>query len=382
MDQGLGDTGSVVDQGLAGRHGISMESRRRQTLGDLRKKCRCLSIALIILTISIVPFTLLRLKATPLRVQLESNVNPRGVQLGGNVKPRGGHLVAELNSTRTPRRHLLYHSPNRGRFGNVLFEFASIYGLARTTNHEPAFSSNTLIPLKQVFTLDFIPRTIPRGTRVVKEKSFGRFIPDNLPGSVANTSDVVVNGFLQVPRYFSAYDEDLRRILKIRPDLLEKAQLMLNTAIRGHFSKHKALTPWVNTTYVALHVRLGDKIRHPIFYVASKSYVVKAMRYFTDRYNNVLFIACSDTQAWLEKSFAEYPNVLILPATKDFRIHFTALTLCNHTIMTVGSFSFWVAWFVKGTTIYYERQFKETSTQYKMANTSDMFLPHWIRMGD
>ena len=363
-----------------------MASRRRQTLVDLRKTCRiAVSIALIILTIA-VPFTLFkRLNVTPLRVQLERKVTPLGVQLGGNVNPRGGPLtssMAELNSTRTPRRHLIYHSPKRGRFGNVLFEFASIYGLARTTNHEPAFSSNTLRPLKQVFALHFIPRTIPRGTRVVKEKSFGRFIPDNLPGSVANSSDVVVNGFLQVPRYFSAYDEDLRRILKIRPDVLEKAQLMLNTAIRGHFSKHKALTPWLNTTYVALHVRLGDKTRHRIYYVASKSYIVKAMRYFTDRYKNVLFIACSDTHAWLKKSFAEYPNVLILPATKDFRMHFTALTLCNHTIMTVGSFGFWVAWFVNGTTIYYERQFKETSKQYKMVNTSDMFLPQWIRMGD
>ena len=294
-------------------------------------------------------------------------------------------------STNPNRRPVLYHKPTGGRFGNILFEFASTYGLARTTNHDPGFSAGFLKHLKTVFNLSLKPVEIPRGIKVINERFFGRFFPKRIPGSLGNKTNIAVNGFLQVRQYFMAYEKDLRRMLTIKPALIEKAQGMLNKTIREYFleednSTKEGLSEFVsNATYVAIHVRVGDLLasgKNPKYRIASKSYIVKAMKYFKDRYSNVLFIACSDSQNWLEKRLISYPNVIILPATKDFRIHFTALTLCDHTIMTVGTFGWWAAWFAQGTTVYYNRPFKENGGLYKASNQSDMFLPQWIPMGD
>ena len=281
------------------------------------------------------------------------------------------------------RRPRLYHTMSGGRFGNIVFEFASTYGLARSTGHEAAFTPTFLGVLGQVFELNVTGYDIPTGTRVVEESPHPRRQPSLLPESIPPGQDVHVVGFLQVPQYFTPYEEELRQMLKIKPSLVDSTQTFLNAALEKYYSEGLCAIPETATdacdhpvTYVGIHVRIGDLDRmHRLFNTATEGYLKNAMQYFKNKYHNVLFIACSDTQSWVETTFKKYPDVIVLPPA-PFPVHFTALTLCNHTIMSVGTFGWWAAWLAGGDTVYVSRPVEEG--YYMAANFAALYIPDWI----
>ena len=57
-----------------------------------------------------------------------------------------------------------------------------------------------------------------------------------------------------------------------------------------------------------------------------------------------------------------------------------ALSMCNHTIITVGSFGWWSAWLANGTTVYFKDVAKQNSPLRKAfsKDMSDFFFPSWV----
>jgi galactoside 2-L-fucosyltransferase 1/2 len=54
--------------------------------------------------------------------------------------------------------------------------------------------------------------------------------------------------------------------------------------------------------------------------------------------------------------------------------------MCNHTIITVGSFGWWSAWLANGTTVYFKDVAKQNSPLRKAfsKDMSDFFFPSWV----
>lgn len=56
------------------------------------------------------------------------------------------------------------------------------------------------------------------------------------------------------------------------------------------------------------------------------------------------------------------------------------LVRCNHTIMSTGTFSWWISYLTNGTTVYYTDWPKHGSVLEKMLKKDEYFLNNWIPM--
>ena len=80
------------------------------------------------------------------------------------------------------------------------------------------------------------------------------------------------------------------------------------------------------------------------------TYFTHAMEYFKQKYNRVQFIVTSDDLAWCKD------NILgehIAYSTHNYTIDLAILSLSDHIIISLGTFSWWAGWLCKGTTVYY-----------------------------
>jgi len=65
-------------------------------------------------------------------------------------------------------------------------------------------------------------------------------------------------------------------------------------------------------------------------------------------------------------------------STQDPITDMAILTMCQHTIITVGTFGWWAAWLTNGTTVYY-KDWPHRGSLLAAANShADYFPPHWI----
>ena len=114
-------------------------------------------------------------------------------------------------------------------------------------------------------------------------------------------------------------------------------------------------------------------------YVAG--YVIRAMEYFRRRYKKVRFIICGLEVAllWSMRFLTASPDVTFKVAT-DAPVDMALLSLCDHMIMTVGTYSWWAAFLGKPgrDIVYFPQPYMPNSTLGKDFNPEDHFLPEWI----
>ena len=137
-------------------------------------------------------------------------------------------------------------------------------------------------------------------------------------------------------------------------------------------------------TFVGVHVRRGDIVTEELFVkfgyrVAPVQYLNKAMKYFTDRFNTVLFVVCSDNMKWTKDNI-KHPNVVFVHEKAE--VDMSVLIHCNHTIITVGTFGWWAGFLAGGITVYYKHPGRNGSPVRRTfsKNYSDYFYPGWIEM--
>lgn len=218
--------------------------------------------------------------------------------------------------------------------------------------------------------------TIPRSRLLsnmtrISEKKYGNYETnfERLP-----ESNVLLHGYFQSWKYFKKYENELRKELVIKKSLQAKAREYLT-----HIARRYNAT---NITFVGVHVRRGDILKKTHLYrVASLSYIVKAMNAFRRNYSRVHLVVCSDDISWCIRNLGQQMNVSFSTG-KPVTIDFAILCQGNHTLSTVGTFSWWVGRLVGGTTTYYNKHAIESTYMYKYLNVADFFLPKWISMSD
>ena len=71
---------------------------------------------------------------------------------------------------------------------------------------------------------------------------------------------------------------------------------------------------------------------------------------------------------------------VIHSSSQDDLLELTLLTLCDHSIMSVGTFSYWAAYLAGGEVVYYKNHIRANSPLSKNYNDTQYFLPHWKPM--
>jgi len=271
------------------------------------------------------------------------------------------------------------------RLGNQLFAFAAVAFVAELTGRRPVVK-NTSKPLllEQVFKLNLervdtlCPcHTIGEARHLSYDKN-----TENEVLKVGHKS-IVISGFRQSWKYTMAIEHRLRRYLVFQDDIRIFAE---------HFLQNNIPPGWKRAGFVrvGIHVRRGDITTNPQFInygytVPNATYFEKAMIFFIEKYVRVQFIAMSDDRNWTMENIVIPVNMsadVSVNVTHSFNHtagqDLAILSLCDHVIMSTGTYGWWGAWLAKGTTIYYKDWPRVGSGLYGHFNDKDFFPPNWI----
>ncbi|KAH3691101.1 hypothetical protein DPMN_194061 [Dreissena polymorpha] len=265
-----------------------------------------------------------------------------------------------------------------GRLGNQMFQYASILGLADMMNFtqiaihggQDLLSSFQLSDKRVNFT------RISTKWRTINELLCCAF--DKRLTQFNNTEDVHVNGYLVSTKYFHNIKKHIKNEFKFVPRILTEAKI-----IKNDIAKQFNVTG-INYTYIGVHVRRGDFLEKRNIeaghFTVTKEFITRALQMCTKMFgNDTIFVFSSNGMDWVKYNFNNDTNLKMAflegnPAAVDMAV----LSLCDHSIVSTGTYGWWAAWLAGGTTIISKQQAINESFLDKQFVYSEYFPPKWV----
>ncbi|XP_071096542.1 galactoside alpha-(1,2)-fucosyltransferase 2-like [Haliotis cracherodii] len=284
--------------------------------------------------------------------------------------------------------HDLIHNNNMflccmplGGLGNHMFVYASCYGFAAYYNRTLAFPKSSMLTkyfkLKAHLIQDYC--ACDSATFHLEKINCGE---DLKLWNLSTKGNIKIGYYLQSWKYFGNVIEDIRRQYTFSETTLAKARDIISKLASEHQQRTKRLYR-VKPVSVGIHVRRGDidsedRLVKFGYELATPAFFSHAMEYFRKKYMNVLFVVCSLEMRWTKWYVAG--DDIIYVEGKDFAMDLAVLTSCDHTLTSVGTYSWWAGFMNRGETVYYKWPAREGSSLRKQfsANYTDYFLPEWI----
>ncbi|XP_043914948.1 galactoside alpha-(1,2)-fucosyltransferase 2-like [Protopterus annectens] len=263
---------------------------------------------------------------------------------------------------------------SQGRLGNQMGEYATLFALAKLNRRRAYILPEMYNYLAPVFRI-----TLP----TLKREEANRiswtnyWLHDWMAPEYANINGkyVQLTGYPCSWTFFHHIRDEIRQEFRMHDHLNEEAERYLQK-IKGDRK---------NTTFIAVHVRRGDYVRvMPKTWkgvIADKAYFEKAMAYFRNKYQEPVFVVSSNGIDWCKENInASMGDVYFSgDGSEGSPGHdFAILVHCNHTILTVGTFGFWVAYLVGGEAIYLSNFTLPESEFRKLYKEEAANLPEWM----
>ncbi|CAF1436755.1 unnamed protein product [Adineta steineri] len=219
-----------------------------------------------------------------------------------------------------------------GRLGNRLFMFASAYGLSLTHSCQLYIDRKIIDELQKAFEVDS-PICLSKPqlsifTSIKKIYNHCSYIPNLLYSNKSYSLEL--SGFWQVHKYFIDHMEQIREQLRFKQSILDR----VNNFLDGNINKNVSIS-------VGIHIRRGDFLHDRR--VSSEKYIFNAMSHFIAKYHSVIFVIVSDDKKYCRKTYGQKNNVLVTPDSFSVVDDLATLTLCEHIILTAGTFGWWGA---------------------------------------
>jgi galactoside 2-L-fucosyltransferase 1/2 len=145
--------------------------------------------------------------------------------------------------------------------------------------------------------------------------------------------------------------------------------------------------------YIAVHIRRTDLLKF-VGQDYGVDYLNRSVNHMIQRFHDrcLLFIVCSDDMQWVTTNFRSVlSNSAVSTGSCKPEVEFftgrnvsqdvAVLISCNHTIVTMGSFGWWIAYLANGHTVYFSKYppfVNPTSNKPLMTIDSDVNLPSWV----
>ena len=272
----------------------------------------------------------------------------------------------------------IYHG-GFGRFGNILFEYASVMGIANHSNRTALFgprmtSLQYVFPKLKLNIVDKIPKTWRRMGDNITFDFLEKFF--NLP-----KHDIAIEGHLCSFKYFDDISSWLYKEIfsYINPVLMSVAQNSIQKVKKDYSTKNQGIVPKT----VCVHVRRGDKAAEVAqswgYRLPTALDIINAMEYMQKQSKHVVFIVTSDSKVWCYQNLPR-TNIYISKLTLAFE-DFVLMSNCDDMVMTVGTFGWWASWLTSqrgGTAMYYNHPFITGSELDKYLDRKDHFPADWI----
>ncbi|CAG0887765.1 unnamed protein product [Darwinula stevensoni] len=264
-----------------------------------------------------------------------------------DVAERDSGLWLEFPLTDEQCRNVTFVTvTNRGRLGNMIGEYASVFSYGMEYGKIPVLSGNLLESLLPLFPHLSLRRENETGCSPRNWTEMG-IPPGNDPRFVRD-NDIFLPGF---PNYSKLHHKFRREWM---PDFRFDSKLVQRTE---SFFPSLSVTYGGDSTFIGIHVRRTDQIaynkeKHEAGTV-SAGYYKRAMEHFGLIFSKVVFVLASDDLKWsrenVENVDENMPIVFVEGKDRDF--DFTVLSHCNHSIVSVGTFGFFAAYFSGGLVI-------------------------------
>lgn len=273
--------------------------------------------------------------------------------------------------------------------GNQIFCFAAVIYVAQLTGREVAIEKfKYVIGLDNVFDLNverFDSLCPCAWVEEPKHLAFDEETDKKVLNSqeTANKS-ILVGGFRQSWRYTQAIERRLRKHLVFKEEIRKFAEDYLHNHIPPGWNR-------AGFSRVAIHIRRGDILEKRLadygYTVPNATYFKKAMDYFTKRYRRVQFITFSQDEKWTKDNIhadKDQPKSVHLTHATGHSVgqDLAIMSMCDHMIMSTGTFGWWGGWLAKGTTVYYSDWPRNGSGLAQQFSREDFFPPSWIPMED
>lgn len=202
-----------------------------------------------------------------------------------------------------------------GRLGNQMFQYAALKVISLVMKQPIVLPNNT--DIKQDGCFDFTNNTwIP-----YKLDLLDGFNLDCEIGDIEG-DNIVIDGYFQSYDYLKGYEKEIIKEFKFKSHILNKSQQIVN------FYKNP----------VSIHVRRGDYVAHPNYWVVTPEYIQDALNKFND--DEYTFLVFSDDIEWCKQVFPE--GVVFIEGNNQFE-DLCIMSLCDHNIIANSSYSWWGA---------------------------------------
>lgn len=276
------------------------------------------------------------------------------------------------------------HLGNMGRFGNQMFQFAAIRGIAAKHKYDFCIPSYDNIEIANYvhnyclhlcFKLNHIKTGIIDTEKYISEKHF--HLDEDLFENCQDNISLV--GFFQSEKYFKHISDVIRSDFTFHESIIDPC--------REFVSKLK--------NPIMLHVRRGDPNlidrgfkwsytqcgdQHP---VQSIEYYEKALAQFDDKQPVIVF---SDSPEWVkEQEFFSGDRFLVSEPKDKYAdgsytpyVDLCLMSLCSHAIIANSSLSWWGAWLISNPNKKVIAPNKWFGPTYSHHNTKDLYCSDWV----
>ena len=260
------------------------------------------------------------------------------------------------------------HLGRLGRFGNQMFQYAALRGIAANNN------SNFCLPyyndeandglgnmlkteLFDCFNMETVSelniQSIDHSRPIVQENDF------NFNEKLFNECPdwVSLCGFFQTEKYFKNVGETIRKDYTFKDEILIPCKEMMD----GVLEDGKA---------IGLHIRRTDYLTNPNHHFVGLDYYKKALSMF-DNSTNVLVL--SDDPKWCHEQSLFQDDRFMISDSESGYIDMCLMSMCTDYIIANSSFSWWAAWLGnKGKVVAPKNWFPDSK------DTSDLYCDGWI----
>lgn len=273
----------------------------------------------------------------------------------------------------------------RGGLGNLMFMYASLYGIAKNKKMilvlEKKDHINTVFPNLDVLKLNNTSSVCGVNVQVVGEKRPCAYDIETISFNRRRNSQH--RSYLQSWKYFEKFESAIRKQFGFTKEVQTQAQSIINKYTSSYI-KQKGISENLQT--IGIHLRRGDYLKdYNIKYgyqTVNKEYMEKALKYYRTKFKNCLFLVFTGHSKDAVKWRAENINGsdVIHVEANSRNVDMCALSKCNHTIITVGSFGWWAAWLNNGNTVYFKDVARQNSSLRSdfSDDMKDFFPPNWI----
>jgi galactoside 2-L-fucosyltransferase 1/2 len=134
---------------------------------------------------------------------------------------------------------------------------------------------------------------------------------------------------------------------------------------------------------VGIHIRRGDIMKSSAKSgrnVATKEYYLSALDLLRrNGLQNAIYIVCTNDPEWARQNLLPEIATMHVVETEDPVIDLAILTMTDHLILSVGTYSFFAGYLSDAqTVIYYARGAEPGSFIANMTRNQDFWLPEWI----